>query len=71
MPIVLLLLLYALRKVNFKASYSVMRILVGVVKKAVRAGLTEIIKNIGSPQLDSERQRDSYKVPLPEERRIC
>jgi hypothetical protein len=44
---------------------------VGIAKKQSGTGLTEIINNIGSLQLDSERQRDSYKGPLLEERRIC
>jgi hypothetical protein len=29
------------------------------------------IRNIGNPLLDSNRQRDSYQDPLPDERRIC
>jgi hypothetical protein len=44
---------------------------VGVAKKAVRDWPNKNIKNIGSPQLDSERQRDSYKGPLVEEQRLC
>jgi hypothetical protein len=42
-----------------------------VPRKRSGTGRIEIIKNAGSPQLDSERQRDSYKGLLPEERRIC
>jgi hypothetical protein len=34
-------------------------------------GRTETTKNIENPQLDSNRQRDLYYGPLPEERRIC
>jgi hypothetical protein len=39
-------------------------------RKRSGTGQTEIIKNIGNPQLDSNRQRDLYQDPLPEERRI-
>jgi hypothetical protein len=34
-------------------------------------GWKEITKNLGNPQLDSNRQRDLYLGPLPKERRIC
>jgi hypothetical protein len=34
-------------------------------------GQIEITKNTGNPQLYSNRLRDLYEDPLPEERRIC
>jgi hypothetical protein len=34
-------------------------------------GRTEITQNNGNQQLDSNRQRDLYQDPLPEEQRIC
>jgi hypothetical protein len=40
-------------------------------RKRSGTGRTDITKNIGNPQLDSNRQRDLYQGPLPEERRIC
>jgi hypothetical protein len=43
---------------------------IGVAKRAVRTGRIEIISNNGNPQLDSNRQWDSYQDPLPEEQRI-
>jgi hypothetical protein len=44
---------------------------IGVVKKAVRIWTNRNHKTIGNPQLDSNRLRDLYQGPLPEERRIC
>jgi hypothetical protein len=44
---------------------------IGVAKKAVRDWMNRNQKNFGSQQLDSERQRDLYYGPLPEEQRIC
>jgi hypothetical protein len=45
---------------------------IGVARKAVRDWMKgNHKKNIGNPQLDSNRQRDLYLGPLPKERRIC
>jgi hypothetical protein len=40
-------------------------------KERSGTGRTEIAQNNGNPQLDSNRQRDLYQDPLPEEQRIC
>jgi ribonuclease HI len=43
----------------------------GLARDRSGTGQTEITKNNGNPQLDSNRQRDSFHYPLPEEQRIC
>jgi hypothetical protein len=43
---------------------------IGVAKKAVRDWMKTNHKK-QNPQLDSNRQRDLYLGPLPEERMIC
>jgi ribonuclease HI len=44
---------------------------IGAAMKAVRDWTDRNHKSIGNPLLDSNRQRDLYQGPLPEERRIC
>jgi hypothetical protein len=39
--------------------------------KDTQATIKKLLENIWNPQLDSNRQRDLYLVPLPKERRIC
>jgi hypothetical protein len=44
---------------------------IGVAKRAARDWTNRNHKNNGNPQMDSNRQRDLYQDPLPEEQRIC
>jgi hypothetical protein len=40
-------------------------------RKRSGTGRTDMTKNSGNPQLGLNRQRNLYRGPLPEERRIC